>query len=306
MNRWMQKIADLVRYVAHLDRRIEEIKLSYGAILAELNRSKRSVDLCDYEFKVFSQWGEDGILQHLTNTVDIQNHTFIEFGVEDFFESNCRFLLMNNGWKGFVVDGSDRNIARLRRSYFYWRHPLECRSAFVTKSNVNALLDQSTFDKRLGILSIDVDGMDWHILRELKDWAACIIVVEYNALFGASRAVTVPYNENFVRSEAHWSNLYYGASLAAFETLLSERGYALVGVNSVGSNAFFVRKELLQNEIPERGLSCFRDTAFREGRDKYGKLLLRSARSCGGCISNLPLLDTKSGIEITVGDVLET
>ena len=304
MTRWATKITDLVRYVMHLDRRLDEIKISQGAMLALLNRSKHSTELCDYEFKVFSQWGEDGILQHLIDTLEIKNHTFVEFGVEDFFESNCRFVLMNNGWHGFVIDGSARNIARLRRSYFYWRYPLDCRSAFVTKDNVNSLLQQSGFDRELGILSVDVDGVDWHILKQLEEWRASVIVVEYNALFGAKRAVTVPYRGDFVRSNAHWSNLYYGASLAAFKMHLAERGYALVGVNSAGSNAFFVRRDLLRGDVRERNLSCFREAAFREARDKSGKLLLRSARSCAECVSSLPLIDIETGAQVTVADVL--
>ena len=79
--------------------------------LAGLNQAKHSSKLKDYEFKVFSQWGEDGILQCLTSTIEIPEKTFIEFGVEDFFESNCRFLMMKDNWRGFVMDGSAANMA---------------------------------------------------------------------------------------------------------------------------------------------------------------------------------------------------
>lgn len=304
MSRWLQKTAYLIRYAAQLDRRLDEIKICQGRILAELNRSKRSVNLSDYEFKVFSQWGEDGILQHLIDAVDVENRTFIEFGVEDFFESNCRYLLMSSGWKGFVIDGSRRNVERLRGSYFYWRYPLESRCAFVTKENVSSLLEESNFGKRLGVLSVDVDGVDWYILKELVQWQASIVVVEYNAMFGADRAVTVPYDERFIRSRAHWSNLYYGASLRAFSTLLNGRGYALVGVNSTGSNAFFIRRDLLNDRVRECGISCFRESSFREGRDRHGGLLLQSGRSSAATLAHLPLIDVETGTQITVGDVL--
>jgi hypothetical protein len=304
MSRWLQKTAYLIRYAAQLDRRLDEIRICQGQILAELNRSKRSADLCDYEFKVFSQWGEDGILQHLIDTVEIENRTFIEFGVEDFFESNCRYLLMSGGWKGFVIDGSRRNVDRLRKSYFYWRYPLDCRCAFVTKENVNSLLEEANFGKRLGILSVDVDGVDWHILRQLREWQPSIVVVEYNAMFGANRAVTVPYHERFVRSKAHWSHLYYGASLRAFSMLLNERGYALVGANSAGSNAFFIRRDLLNDRVRECDVSCFRESSFREGRDQCGRLLLQSARKSAATFAHLPLIDVETGRQITVGDVL--
>ena len=74
-------------------REMDAVKLLLGQVLSELHRDGRRSSLQDFEFSVFSQWGEDGIIQHLTRHVDILNRTFIEFGVEDFSESNCRFLL---------------------------------------------------------------------------------------------------------------------------------------------------------------------------------------------------------------------
>src|SRR4051794_15368256 len=107
----------LLSTIAHIDRRLvglevnlEEIKINQGVILSHINNGKTSRDLKDYEFKVFSQWGEDGIIQHLVDSIAIKNKTFIEFGVEDFYESNCRFLLMKDNWRGFVIDGSTANI----------------------------------------------------------------------------------------------------------------------------------------------------------------------------------------------------
>src|SRR5688572_4954960 len=97
-----------------IDRELDDIKINQGRILSELNARKQASPLDAYEFKVFSQWGEDGIIQFLTSSLQIKNRTFIEFGVEDFFESNCRFLLMKDNWSGFVMDGSARNIERLR------------------------------------------------------------------------------------------------------------------------------------------------------------------------------------------------
>ncbi len=151
---------------------------------------------------------------------------------------NCRFLLAKDNWQGYVIDGSETNIARLQASYFYWQRPLTAKAAFIDAENVAQLLDESGFDKDLGILSVDVDGVDYFLLERLVEWRARIIIVEYNALFGSERAVTIPYDASFTRSKAHSSNLYFGASLRAFERLLSGRGYALVGVNSVGSTHF--------------------------------------------------------------------
>jgi hypothetical protein len=76
--------------------RFDEIKILHGITLSALNENIKSKQIRDYEFKAFSQWGEDGIIQHLTKTIEIKNKTFIECGVEDFYESNCRFLMMKD------------------------------------------------------------------------------------------------------------------------------------------------------------------------------------------------------------------
>ena len=112
MSQVLRRLREALPRLANADRRLDEIKINQGRILADLQRERRSDRLADYEFKVFSQWGEDGILQHLTTHLAIANRTFIEFGVEDFFESNCRSLLMKDQWSGFVIDGSPANIAR--------------------------------------------------------------------------------------------------------------------------------------------------------------------------------------------------
>src|SRR6476646_5384843 len=65
------------------------------------------------EFRVFSQWNDDGIIQFLINYLDIDQKTFIEFGVENYREATTRFLLENNNWKGLILDGSKKNIESL-------------------------------------------------------------------------------------------------------------------------------------------------------------------------------------------------
>jgi hypothetical protein len=307
MLRILSRLLDTLPRLATLDRRLDEVKINQGLILCEMHRHKLSDRLTDYEFKVFSQWGEDGILQHLIAHLPMANRTFIEFGVEDFFESNCRFLLMKDLWRGYVIDGSRSHIERLRSSYFYWKFPLTAKASFITRENVAALLDESGFDRELGILSIDVDGVDYHLLEALGDWRATIIVIEYNGLFGHRRSVTVPYDAAFTRTQAHWSNLYWGASLPAFDRLLRARGYALVGVNSMGSNAFFVRRDLLNERVRECSIeACAAGPVFREGRDAEGRLTLQSAQVSRDLIASMPLLDLESGRHIVAGDLFRS
>lgn len=297
-------IFDTFARLLRIDRHLDDIKINQGRILAELNAGKRHRKLNDYEFKVFSQWGEDGIIQYLISNLKIKNRTFIEFGVEDFYESNCRFLLMKDNWSGFVVDGSRKKIQRLQTSYYFWRHPLQCKAAFITRENVDSILSESGFSKELGILSVDIDGVDYYVLSALKDWAPSILIAEYNAIFGHERAVTVPYDPHFNRTSKHHSNLYYGASLPALFSLLSPRGYALVGTNTAGNNAFFVRKELLNDSVREVALAeCFRDSCFREARDSSGNLAFVAGAARRRPVADLPLVDVVSGATLRVADL---
>lgn len=298
------KLKSIFTRLLGLDRRMDELAVNQGRLLAAAHRHLSLPQLSDYEFKVFSQWGEDGILQFLTSRLQIANKTFIEFGVEDFYESNCRFLLVKDIWSGFVIDGSPANVAAIRRADFYWRYPLQAMASFITRENVAELLENSGFDKDLGILSVDIDGVDYHVLEALAAWRARIVIVEYNGVFGAHRAVTVPYSADFQRTARHSSNLYYGASLPAFVHLLQPRGYALVGVNSVGSNAFFVRTDLLNEQVRPVDLeTCYRSSCFREGRDAQGNLTFMSGDARRGPIAHLPLLDVASGQTLSVGDL---
>lgn len=279
-----------------LERTLDDIKINQGRLLALGNAAQGHANLQDHEFKVFSQWGEDGILQHLVSVVPIEQRTFIEFGVEDFRESNCRFLLMKDLWRGYVIDGSPKNSARLRASYYYWKYPLESKSAFITRDNVDALMADSGFDPDLGILSIDVDGVDYWLLEAISCVRPRILVMEYNAMFGPERAITVPYAGDFSRGARHFSWLYFGASLAALDHLARRKGYVLVGTNSAGCNAFFVRADLMSDRLrPLTVAEAFTPACFRESRDERGRLDYRDAARGLERIRGLPVVNVVSG-----------
>ncbi len=288
-------IGTTVPAIAKMEERIDEIKMNQGIILAALHNSKESRKLQDYEYKVFSQCGEDGIIQRLINVIEIANKTFIEFGVEDFSESNCRYLLMKDNWSGFVIDGSASDIERLKQSYFYWKYELGSLAAFVTKENINDLLAKSGFGKDLGILSIDLDGIDYYVLEAISFFQPRILICEYNAVFGATRKISVPYDAGFDRVEKHYSGLYWGASLAAMAHLAKKKGYSLVGTNAFSFNAFFVRNDLLNGRVEALGAEeAFCASKFRGSRDEKGKLSYVSGDSRLELIKGLPIFDVET------------
>jgi hypothetical protein len=259
--------------ILRVDRHFDEFKINQGRILSALNENKKSTNLADYEFKVFSQWGEDGIIQFLSKSIEIRNKTFIEFGVESFIEANCRFLLMKDNWSGFVIDGSSSNIEALKASYFYWKYHIDAVNAFITRDNINELLSKSGFSEDLGILSVDIDGNDYFVLEAISTFRPRILICEYNAVFGGTRKISIPYEPDFQRNKKHYSSLYFGASLPAINYLSNIRGYSLVGTNSAGGNAFFVRNDLLNDKVAVLSVEqAYFPSKFRESRDKHGNL----------------------------------
>lgn len=274
---------------------LDEIKINQGVMLATLNEGKESTKLQDYEFKVFSQWGEDGIIQHLVKTIEIKNKTFIEFGVENFHESNCRFLLMKDNWQGFVVDGSASNINFLKNSYFYWKYHLDAVSAFITAENINSILAQSGFEEDLGILSVDLDGNDYHVLQSIDFFKPRILICEYNSVFGSSRKISIPYQADFYRTKAHHSNLYWGASLGAMTHLAEKRGYSLVGTNTASCNAFYVRNDLLNDKLEVLSVeAAYSPSSYRESRDEQGNLTYIAAEKRLDAIRGLPVFNVEN------------
>ena len=270
----------------------QQILLNQGKILTELYSTKNAIRLCDYEWKIFSQWGEDGIIQFLITEVEIQNKTFIEFGVGDFFESNCRYLLMASDWQGFVIDGSSENIERLKQSTFYWRHDLQAVNAFVDIDNINKLLARSNYDRDLGILSVDIDGNDYHILKSINCFDPRIIICEFNPYFGKERAITVPYDSGFNRTKAHYSNLYFGASIRAIQHLLEKQSYKLIGTGLMGGNAYFVRSNLMTTKLTrmsEHAISF--NGHYRESRDENGVLNYLRGDERLNAIKGLPVIN---------------
>lgn len=244
------------------------------------------------EFKVFSQWGEDGIIQYLLRHVPIPRKIFVEFGVENYTEANTRFLLVNDNWTGLVIDGSRQNIEHIKGDDIYWRYNLKAEHAFVSRENINDLIRRNGIIGEIGILSIDIDGNDYWVWEAIDVIKPSVVIVEYNHRFGPERAVTIPYNADFQRSKAHHSNIYYGASLAALCILGRRKGYAFVGCNSAGNNAFFVRSEMKPEILAEiKPVEGFVGAKFRESRDSTGKLAFLNEAQEAAILETLPLVE---------------
>jgi hypothetical protein len=250
-------------------------KMNLGQLQASLNNQKQTIsNLSEVEFQVFSQYGDDGIIQYLISRLPIQHKTFIEFGVENYREANTRFLLMSNYWSGFVIDGSEANIQSIRNEDFYGYYDLRAEQCFITKDNINELLQKPGFDPAIGLLSIDIDGNDYWVWKAIEAVQPDIIICEYNALFGFTDPVTILYEPAFVRG-GHRPKSYYGISLASACMLARDRGYFFIGSNSAGNNAYFIHEKHrshcpVAETTPEAG---YRFCVFGEQRGGDGQPL---------------------------------
>jgi len=90
----------------------------------------------NFKRNVYSQFGEDGIIEEIFRRLNITNGKACEFGAADgYWLSNTRKLI-DEGWTSVQLEAN--------------------RGQFVTEYNVNELVPQE-----LDFLSIDIDGNDY-------------------------------------------------------------------------------------------------------------------------------------------------
>jgi hypothetical protein len=285
--------------------KVDELQKAVGHIEARMTRQElvAAPTLHDYEFKVFSQWGEDGIIQYLLRNIEIPRKHFVEFGVYDYRESNTRFLLQNDNWSGLILDSSSEFMQRIKQDPMYFRNDLRAVSAFITRENINEVLTANGVSDDIGLLSIDIDGNDYWVWEAINCISPRIVICEYDSLLGATRKVTTPYKADFDRLSAHYSFLYGGASIAALHALAVRKGYTLVGSNSAGNNAFFVRNNVLGALRGVTPQEAYVKAKFRNSHDEAGKLTFLGFEDAVRLIADMPLHDLETNALVKVRDI---
>ena len=211
-------------------------------------------DLWPYERTAYSQHGEDGILDAIFQAIGVTNRYYVEFGVGNGSERNTRYLAEHQGWRGLLMDGG------------YHDPSIGLHREFITADNINALFARHEVPDEFDLLSIDIDGNDYWVWQRLDDrYRPRVIVAEYNANAGPDERRTIAYDPDFV-----WSGTdYYGASLGALAALAQQKGYVLVGCESLGVNAFFVRADAVGGRlVPKSVREAFRPPRY--GPHKHG------------------------------------
>src|ERR1700722_569708 len=277
--------------------RLDRSLLLQGRIAANQGMAlPRICHLGDVEFRVYSQWGEDGIIDWLCGKLPDIPRTFIEFGVENFAEANTRFLIENRGWRGLILDGNKDYMEALRKEPLYWRHDLTAVPAFITAENINGLIRDADFSGSIGILSVDIDGNDYWVLEAIDCVDPTIIICEINGVFGDLRAISVPYRPDFQRMDGHYSGQYFGCSIEAARRLCSRKGYSFLGTNTNGVNAFFVRDDLAPPILA--AIEDVRSWAprHRDSRNHDGKLDFTRGLARYDLVADMPVVDLDTNV----------
>jgi hypothetical protein len=259
--------------------------------------------LKEAEFQVFSQNGEDGILQYLLSRVPIPEKVFVEFGVENYLESNTRFLVYNDHWTGVVLDSSARNVRFIRSDEVSWKYGVSAHRAFLTAENADSLLGGLLHRPEIGLLSIDIDGNDYWVWKAISTLNPRIVIIEFNNVFGPDYAISIPYQPNFDRYKAHYSGLYHGASLKACCQLAETKGYDFTGVNAQCMNAFFVRKDLSASLYKPSVSEAFHFNHICMSKDAKGTKTFLRGKERLKAIEHLPVIDINNNTRSFIKDL---
>ena len=221
------------------------VRLQQEAYLVELLKNPRYAEpgrLTRFEQQVFSQNGEDGIVAEIFRRIGAHGHTFLEIGAGSGLENNTAFWLMQ-GWRGWWVEGGARYLNKIHRRLAapIADGRLTLLPSFVTAENVAGLLSSAGVPEEIDLFSLDIDRNTYWIWAALPRLRPRVVVVEYNATYPPSCDWKVPYD-----AERCWNDTsFFGASLKAYELLGRQLGYCLVGCDLSGTNAFFVRQDLV-------------------------------------------------------------
>ena len=206
-------------------------------------------NLQQFEEKIYSQNGEDGILIKLLLLIGSKFNTFVEFGVEHGEECNSRILREYFGFQGLMMDGDNENEV------------INLRKEFITESNVLDLFAKYSVSSSFDVLSLDVDMFDYWILARILGGAyrPRIIVVETNPTLCVNKAVTTRHYSRInalpltvvhpnMTEQSKWDlSRYAGANPTAFQQLGQQFGYEMVYCERCGVNCFLV----LRSEMPQ-------------------------------------------------------
>lgn len=188
-------------------------------------------------FNPKSQSNESKILNNLINKFEIKKN-FLEIGFSPW-EFNCSDIIDKNN--GYIIDANTENI---QIGNWLYKNSIFINK-FIDLDNISEIIE--TINKRIDILSLDIDGNDYYIMEKLFKLNPSLIICEYNSAYHL-RPISSLYKKKFDRIEENNEMLYFGCSLKGWEILMKKNGYYPVSISESGVNAFFVKDSLIKNK----------------------------------------------------------
>ena len=213
--------------------------------------------------------------------------------------------------QGLIID-SDIDEKKLNQKFETWKGRLSISNELITAENTSDILKNKNYNKELDLFSIDIDGIDYWVIKSLRDKISKIFIAEYNPLFGPEIEVSVPNIKNFNRTEYHYSNLCWGMSLKSLINLMVRKGYIFLGTNALKNNAFFVQKfyqnnfEQVYKNINLDDLGKYTNHTFCESRDKKSNLTFLNLKQQIELIKECKVVDLSSKNEklVTIKELI--
>ena len=244
----INKIEKDVSELIDLNKRLLEINID-NYINKNLHENKRYTDskkLNQYEYQVYSQNGEDGIIAEIFKRIGVTNKFCVEFGAQNGLANNTTCLMLKD-WTSAWIEARTDFIEQIESKFdiHIRNNKLALKKAFVTAENIESLFKELNVPEEFDLLSIDIDGNDYWVWKAIKNYSPRVVVIEYNAMLLPHDERIMKYNPDHV-----WKGTgYFGASLQSMEILGHTKGYKLVGCNFIGVNAFFVREDLVADQF---------------------------------------------------------
>ena len=249
------------RVEVKIDNRFElEQMIQVGIInqykIMSLTPPNKLPELIDTGFRVYSQFDEDGILLYIFSLIGFTNRKVVEICCGNGSECNTANLIINHACHGLLFDGDENNIKKandfFKTNKSTWILPPICKQAWITKDNINRLIENEDFIGDIDFLSLDIDGNDYYIWDSIKILYPRVFICECHNIVPDDMAVTIPYKEDFLyTSKENYHEEFRSVSPLAMIKLSKEKGYRLIGSNKYGFNLIFLRNDVGIDYFPE-------------------------------------------------------
>lgn len=192
---------------------------------------KRSVPALQYRRNVYSQNGEDGILQELLHRLGSSSGWVCEFGAWDGKECSNTYSLVRSGYNAVYIEAlSDYYQLLLKTCEDHPNiHPIHARVEPEGDSRLDAILSSTDIPHEFEVLSIDIDSCDYQVWKSVVEYSPKIVVIEINSTIS-------PINSTHIHGDSN-----EGTAFLPMLTLGQEKGYTLICHTG---NLIFLRNDL--------------------------------------------------------------